>query len=246
METRYAFVARQLAEAIASGRHAVGSVLPNEFELAGQFGVSRGTVRAALNELQQLGLIARRRNAGTRVVSSQPVTRASNYGQSLGTVDDVVQYAADTRRCIQDIADEVADRKLAARLKCQPGRRWLRVSSIRIDAEKPDSAPICWTDNYIDEQYAKLIRVHARTYTGALGELIEERTGRRIAEIKQVVSATGVPERIAAKLQAEPGAHALEITRSYLDGAGEAFMVSISIHPADRYSYAMRLLRQGP
>ncbi|OYX69459.1 MAG: hypothetical protein B7Y95_18140 [Rhizobiales bacterium 32-66-11] len=39
LETRYAHVARILAEAIATGRHPVGSVLPNELDLAKQFGV---------------------------------------------------------------------------------------------------------------------------------------------------------------------------------------------------------------
>ena len=245
METRYAFVARQLAEAIACGQHEVGSILPNEFELADQFGVSRGTVRSALNELQQLGLIDRRRNAGTRVVASKPETGISNYAQSLGSVDEVVQYAAATQRCIQEFADEVADRKLAALLECRPGRRWLRVSSIRIDGANPKAKPICWTDNYVDDQYSEIIRAHAKRYKGALGELIEARAGRRISEIKQTIAAIGIPEQVAEKLKAEPGAHALEMTRRYFDGAGEAFMVTISIHPADRYQYVMRLLRQG-
>ncbi len=64
MEKRYAFVARALTEAIADGRHPVGSVLPTEFELADQFAVSRSTVRAAMQELQASGLVSRKRNAG--------------------------------------------------------------------------------------------------------------------------------------------------------------------------------------
>ncbi|MGY3364202.1 DNA-binding GntR family transcriptional regulator [Bradyrhizobium sp. GM2.4] len=56
MVTRYAYVARALMQAIADGRHPVGSLLPNEFELAEQFTVSRSTIRAAMRELQASGI----------------------------------------------------------------------------------------------------------------------------------------------------------------------------------------------
>ena len=71
METRYASVARRLAEGISTGEYPVGTVLPTEFRLAEQFGVSRATVRSALRELQQLGLVSRRRNTGTRVEAAR-------------------------------------------------------------------------------------------------------------------------------------------------------------------------------
>ena len=60
LETRYATVAKVLSEAIGTGRYPVGSVLPNELELAVEFGVSRSTIRAALRELQVSGLVSRK------------------------------------------------------------------------------------------------------------------------------------------------------------------------------------------
>jgi len=44
-----------------------GSLLPGEIELAGEFGVARGTVNRALRELTDEGLLERRRKGGTRV-----------------------------------------------------------------------------------------------------------------------------------------------------------------------------------
>ncbi|NSL19695.1 GntR family transcriptional regulator, partial [Tatlockia micdadei] len=71
-ETRYAQVARDLSERIASGEYAVGALLPTELELCDRYGVSRHTVRAAIAELQQSGLVSRRKKVGTRVEAAQP------------------------------------------------------------------------------------------------------------------------------------------------------------------------------
>ena len=72
MEPRYAALARQIAQDITGGQHPVGSLLPGEIELAEQHGVSRATVRMAMRQLQDMGLISRRKRAGTRVEASQP------------------------------------------------------------------------------------------------------------------------------------------------------------------------------
>jgi GntR family transcriptional regulator, histidine utilization repressor len=52
-----------------------GEVIPGEVELASAFGVSRATMNRALRELSEEGVLERRRNAGTRVVSL-PVRQA--------------------------------------------------------------------------------------------------------------------------------------------------------------------------
>ena len=54
MSTRYAEVARTLTAQIGDGTYPVGSLLPKEVNLAQTLGVSRSTVRNALQELQQL------------------------------------------------------------------------------------------------------------------------------------------------------------------------------------------------
>ena len=245
METRYASVARRLAEGISNGKYPVGTVLPTEFQLAERFGVSRATVRSALRELQQLGLVSRRRNTGTRVEAARPTWESSGYTHSLRTVEDVLQYAEETQRRIQEIADEISDDALAAQLDCRPGRRWLRVSSIRVGAEKPAATPICWTDVFVDAAYAELVRASVADHRGAIASLIEERTGRGVAEILQTIRAAGVPPRAAERLQAEPHSHALEITRRYRDARGESFVISRSIHPMGRFAYSLAMRRQS-
>lgn len=53
-----------------------GAVIPNEADLAQEFGCARATVNRALRALAELGLVERRRKAGTRV-ALHPVSRAT-------------------------------------------------------------------------------------------------------------------------------------------------------------------------
>jgi DNA-binding GntR family transcriptional regulator len=76
------------------------------------------------------------------------------------------------------------------------------------------------------------------------GTLVEKISGRRFSEIRQTINAVGVPADRAKPLKAKAGAHALAIRRQYLFSSNETAEVSLSIHPADRYSYTTRLTRE--
>lgn len=120
MSPRYSILATTLLEEIAEGTHPVGHLLPSEHELAELHDVSRSTVRAALLQLQHLGIISRRRGAGTRVEASRPTAASAAYNQSLGTFDDLVQYAAldIVERDLATLASILAD--LAAKHRDTP------------------------------------------------------------------------------------------------------------------------------
>ena len=239
-ETRYAQVARDLTDGITNGRFPVGSVLPTELELCDLYRASRHTVRAAIKELQDLGLVSRRKKAGTRVEASSPPARG--YRPSLASVEDLVQFGVAHTRVVQEIAEVTADRVLAKTLGCAVGRRWLRISSLRLNGE-PDAAPIGWTDVYVDPAYEALADVVRQAPDTLISALIESRYGRRIAEIRQDIEGVIVPEDLAARLALQPGAAGLKIIRHYLDSAGACFEVSVSTHPADRFKVSMRLRR---
>jgi DNA-binding GntR family transcriptional regulator len=235
----FADIARDLTEGIASGRYPVGSVLPTELELRDHYQTSRHTIRAALHELQQLGLVSRRKNAGTRVESAQP---RNEFRPSLASVDDLVQFGSEHLRLVQSTEEIVATGKLAKTLQCPAGTRWLRVSSLRIDGDR-ESPPVGWTDVYIDPAYIEVAEAARSQPDMLISSLIEARYGRCIDEIQQGVQAVLVSAEMAERLQVAKGSAALEIVRRYLDSAGEMFEVSISVHPAERFSVSMRLKR---
>ena len=67
----YHQLSRQLVEAIESGRLPKGSFLDSEIDLAERWQVSRPTVRRAIQDLVDSGMLVRRRGVGTQVVSDQ-------------------------------------------------------------------------------------------------------------------------------------------------------------------------------
>src|SRR5215210_6338440 len=71
----YHQAARVLEEAIEDGRLPRGSKLDSELDLAEQLGISRPTMRAAIKQLVDKGLLIRRRGIGT-TVAPRPIRRA--------------------------------------------------------------------------------------------------------------------------------------------------------------------------
>ncbi|MET8693648.1 GntR family transcriptional regulator [Streptomyces bauhiniae] len=67
----YVKLADQIAAEIASGKLPVGAALPGERAMTEQYGVSIGTVRRAVRELRERGLVATLPAKGTFVVDPQ-------------------------------------------------------------------------------------------------------------------------------------------------------------------------------
>ena len=116
-------MSNQLTKRIGTGEYRVGDYLPSEKQLASEFGVSRPTVRRALDYVEALGLISRRRGDGTKVLAEKPFTE---YRYTTRPVDDLL-YGRGADRIVTSQNDMVCDDVLAARLGAAPGSRWVHV-----------------------------------------------------------------------------------------------------------------------
>ena len=67
MKAAYKDVKSDILSKITKGEWALGSLIPNEVDLAMTYGCVRSTVNRAMRELAEEGLIERRRKSGTRV-----------------------------------------------------------------------------------------------------------------------------------------------------------------------------------
>lgn len=235
----FSAIANHLKEAITSGHFPVGMVLPTELELRDHYKTSRHTVRMALQELQHLGLVSRRKNVGTRVESATP---QAGFQQSLASVEDLVQFGATHVRVVRESETIEARGALARLLDCDEGSPWLRISSMRMDESAPEQ-PICWTDVYVDPTYSDLVDLARDAPETLLSTLIEQHYGRRVAEIVQHVKALEVSAAMAQRLGVDAGSAALQIVRRYIDANGDALEITVTTHPAERFSLTMRLLR---
>lgn len=236
MEARYAKLSNHLTKQIADGHYSVGDYLPSEQKLAVEFAVSRPTVRRALDHLAEIGLIARRRGDGTRILASRPF---ADYSYTTKPVDDLL-YGRSAERVVTSIEPIVADNELAARLDGQPGKRWLHVSQHRTDPET--GAMLVWGNVYIDYQFSD-IAGRIADYPGFICDLIEETHGVAVSEIQQQLRAVIIPRPVGDIMQLADGALGLEMTRRYMNSEKKPVEISINIFPQDRTAFEFTLKR---
>ena len=83
---RYAEVEKTVRRQIRNGSYQRGDQLPSEMDLAERFQVSRFTIREALDNLTEAGLISRQQGARSRVIGNE---RQSVYTFSVGSAEDL-------------------------------------------------------------------------------------------------------------------------------------------------------------
>lgn len=71
-DIKYRRIGRELRQDIQSGRWEVGEQIPSESELAATYGVSRGTVRSAIEQLVREQMLRKEQGRGTFVISAVP------------------------------------------------------------------------------------------------------------------------------------------------------------------------------
>jgi len=234
---RYQRVADDLTKRIGSGRYPVGGYLPTEMELCRQYSISRHTVREALRQLRDAGLISRRRRIGTEVVARTP---KASYRQPTNSIGDLLQYAEETQLSVLDTKAVECDAALAELLECREGARWLRVNSLR--AVPGDARPVCMTTAYIDLRLPDLEK-NLEKLTGPISAMLERVYGIRIARIEQSIQAVRLGKRQAKLLRALDGSPALRAIRRYYDHNGRLIELSNAIHPGERFTYTTSLVR---
>ena len=239
----YRRIVNGLRAEIAGGALPPGARLPTERALCARFGVSRHTVREALRQLRDEGLVASRQGAGTTVAATGAPPL---YIHAVASVDELLQYAVETRYHPGTASFVTAAGALAARLGAACGTRWLRVEGFRYaPGYAPDAdLPICWTEVFVHADYGRVGDLIGHR-PGPVYALIEALYGERITEVQQTLRAAALPEAVADGLGAEPGSMAIEITRAYRTAARRLVEVSFNLHPAERFAYTMTLRRGG-
>jgi GntR family transcriptional regulator len=231
-------IAVQLQSAIQRQEYPVGGGLPTEAALCERFGASRYTVRQALGRLSKLGMIERKQGSGSVVRATEPQI---SYAQSMGSLDELMQYAKDTVLTVDRVRLEPAGVRTAQTIGGAVGENWLHVSGRRHSVGRR-TAPIAWTDIYINPRF-RAVENHLENKTVPVYRLIEELFDETVDQVEQDITATLVMGRMATKLQLTPGQPGLRVIRRYLGRDQAVLAVAVNVHPAGRFRYSMVLNR---
>lgn len=237
---RYRQIADILRHRIETGTYPVGTQLPTESELCETFDISRHTAREALRRLAESGLIQRRQGSGSLVIAAAPT---QGYVHTMRSLNELFQYATDTTLRFSSVALSVPGPDYEGDIGPACGQDWLRAEGLRLDPA--GRLPISSVTIFVNRDFAD-IAPDLPTIRGAIYSHIEDRYGIEVAEVEQVIRMEPLPPAAASALGLRPRTTAARVTRRYLDADGRALIVSVNWHPADRFSYSMRLRREGP
>nr|QIY67651.1 GntR family transcriptional regulator [Streptomyces sp. RPA4-2] len=227
----YFQLSQQLEAAIEHGTLTPGSLLGNEIELAGRLGLSRPTVRQAIQSLVDKGLLVRRRGVGTQVVHSQvkrPLELSSLY-------DDL--EAAGQRPATQVRVNTVvpASAEVAAALGVAEGSDVHRVERLRL----AHGEPMAYLCNYLPPALLELDS--ARLEATGLYRLMRA-AGITLHSARQSVGARAATEEEGERLGEPAGAPLLTMQRTTFDDTGRAVEFGTHTYRASRYSFEFQLL----
>ncbi|MFN6976661.1 MAG: phosphonate metabolism transcriptional regulator PhnF [Gemmobacter sp.] len=115
----WAAIAATLSDEIAAGRYAAGDRLPSEAQLAARFGVNRHTLRRALAQLAERGMVQPRMGSGVYVTPGRRIDYA--IGRRVRFHANIEAQGASARRNILATETRRADGPEADRLGLDPG-----------------------------------------------------------------------------------------------------------------------------
>src|SRR5580698_8150140 len=228
----YFQIAENLKQAISDGTLKPGERLDNELDLTERLGVSRPTVRQAVQRLVDQGLVVRRRGLGTVVVSPRimrSVALTSLY-------DDLASSGREPATTVLAIESLSADDEIAAALSVPAGTPVLSVQRLRL----ADGTPLALMHNYLP---AGLLRSEPRDALEKTGlyELLRSQ-GVQLQAGEQAIGARKATAHEAKMLEAPRGATVLTMTRTAFDQNGTPVEHGSHAYLAERYSFRMTLV----
>jgi GntR family transcriptional regulator len=216
-----------LRQNIVRGEWQPDDMLPSEVELMERYDVSRITVRQALDELVNEGLIYRQRGRGTFVAHptvDQALTRIISF------TEDMRQRGFTPGSEILFAGLEPASPDVAAQLQLEPGVELVRLDRLRL----ADNEPMSIEEAHLVHCSCSGILQH-NYVANPLRELLEQYYGIRLVRAKQSIRAITASRQIADKLFISANAPLLYIERISYSQQNIPIEFLRLYHRGDRY-----------
>ena len=227
----YFQVSSRLEAAIRSGEIPPGARLENEIAIGERLGLSRPTVRRAIQELVDRGLLVRRRGIGTQVVQGQ-VTRQVELTSLFDDLQST-QHEPGTGVLLHELAP--APENVAEHLSVAVGSEVLHIRRRRTS----DGNPVAILENWFPADIAEITREQLEDQ--GLYQLLRGR-GVTIRVAKQRIGARRAHDDEGKLLEIDRDGPVLQMERTSFDGAGRAIEFGVHIYRPDLYSFETTLV----
>lgn len=223
-----------LEGAIRDGVYPPGSLFENEFDLAKALGISRVTLRRALDTLANKGLLVRERGVGTRVVAPPKVTR-NLVSQLTGLHEDLAREGMSPVTQVLRLETVPCPDESAPHFDVEPGDPMLLLERLRFVDDRPIA--LMWNLFEPDTIEANKEELAERSLYQVMREQGVE---PRVAN--QSITASMPTDEEATLLELDPASPILVLERISYGGDGSCIEHSRTRYAADRYAFEMRLV----
>lgn len=227
----YYQVASRIEQAILDGTIAPGARLDNEIALGERLNLSRPTIRRAIQDLVDKGLVVRRRGIGTQVVHGG-VTRKVEL---TSLYEDLVSSNRTPTTTLLSREVVPATEKVAADLGLEVGALVLHVRRLR----GADDVPIAILENYLPTEF---IDITDRELTDRALYAILRGRGVTIRVARQRIGARTATPSDAELLDLDRHGAVLTMERIAYDNSGRAIEAGQHIYRPDLYSFEITLV----
>jgi GntR family transcriptional regulator len=212
------------------GAWVAGAPLPSERALVSEFGVSRITVRNALRELVQEGVLRSAPGKGFYVAERPSfalhgLVSLTALAQARGLVISNRVLAA---------RPTVASPALARQMEVEVGAALLHVARVRL----LDGVPVSIQSLWVPERRCRGL-LDEDLERASLFALLRERFGITLARAESAISARLASDEERQLLELDEGAPVLTVDQRTLDADGEPVELSFSAHHPERFPVSL-------
>ena len=207
-----------------------GDLLPSERELSERYGLSRTTVRLALAELEQLGLVVRQHGRGTFVADRS--AKVANLMQAYSFTDQMRSLGRVPETTILEFSEMDADKNLAERMGIRLGDRVFKLKRLR----SADGTPMMVELSYLPvRKFLTLKRNLLESMP--LYDIVEKVYNEKIRVAEEEFFASVARPSDAHLLDIAENAPVLDLIRTTYNTSNEIIEYTLSVARADQFKY---------
>lgn len=222
-----------LRQMIAEEKYQNGRNIPNEVDLAGMLGISRTTLRIAINKLVFEGMLIRKKRAGTKVAAGAVSSKSNNW---LSFSQEMKLRGIPIRNFELSVSWELPDSRLAAFFDIPGDQPVLKMQRLR---GRPDEPFVL----FISYFHPRVGVTPDDDFKRPLYELLEQEHSIVASVSKEEITAIGASELIADKLLVPVGSPILFRKRFVYDQAEKPIEYNVGYYKADSFIYTVESIR---
>jgi GntR family transcriptional regulator len=227
----------RLGSEILAGTPAPGEQLPPEDQLVQRFGVSRTTIRAAVQNLIRRGLVEIRRGKGSYVTRPKITQELTGL---TGFVEDMAAAGKQASATVLSRGLQPANEAVAAHLALPKGTMVMRIERVRL----ADGVPVSFDETYLPEALGTRVAAEDLA-TQPIFTLLEERFDTPLIEAEYRLEAVAADTAIAKALEIAPGAPIFRIERTSFTTGHVPVDYERLYYRGDHISFTTRLARRA-